>query len=330
MSGILSKIKSKIHAIVFWQSSLGDIANKLYDLKIFYKYSFRKNKFKSKGNQRAFLTKQYHIVEKGLALPNPRLGFGKEKINLLINRSKKYIEQYEEDDLIMTIKNCLSEYMEFNKDNNVDITGEYFEKVIAFSEKNLAQNDGGTKTVSKDELKKITNIPFEAFLKSRFSVRDFDAKDLDIEQIKKAVNLAKHTPSVCNRQSWSAHIFTKEEQILPLLKLQGGNNGFTDSINRLLVITTDTKAFTTLESNQVYVDGGLFSMNLVLALHSLDIGACCLNTCFPYTTEKAVKNIGNISENEKLIMMIGLGNLKEQYKVAISKKKDLSKILKIH
>ncbi len=230
----------------------------------------------------------------------------------------------------MTIKNCLSEYMEFNKDNNVDITGEYFEKVIAFSEKNLAQNDGGTKTVSKDELKKITNIPFEAFLKSRFSVRDFDAKDLDIEQIKKAVNLAKHTPSVCNRQSWSAHIFTKEEQILPLLKLQGGNNGFTDSINRLLVITTDTKAFTTLESNQVYVDGGLFSMNLVLALHSLDIGACCLNTCFPYTTEKAVKNIGNISENEKLIMMIGLGNLKEQYKVAISKKKDLSKILKIH
>ena len=330
MSEILSRVKAKIHAIIFWQTSLGDIANKLYDLKVFYKYSFRKNKFKSKESERAFLTKQYHIVEKGLALPNPRLGFGKEKIDLLINRSIKYIEQFGEDDLIATIKNCLFEYIDFNTTNNVDITGEYFERVIGFAEKNPLQNKGGTKIVSKDALKKITDIPFEAFVKSRFSVRDFDAQELDLEQIKKAVELAKHAPSVCNRQSWSAHIFTKEKQILKLLKLQGGNNGFTDSINKLLVITTDTKAFTTLESNQVYVDGGLFSMNLVLALHNQGIGACCLNTCFPFTTEKAVKKVGDIPENEKLIMMIGIGNLKEDYKVAISKKKDLSEILKIH
>jgi nitroreductase len=112
--------------------------------------------------------------------------------------------------------------------------------------------------------------------------------------------------------------------------LQGGNNGFTESINKLIIVTTDTKSFTKLESNQVYVDGGLFSMSLILALHSLGLGACCLNTCFPYTTEKKVKLVGDISENEKLIMMIGIGNLKDFYKVAISNKKQLSELLEIH
>ena len=71
-------------------------------------------------------------------------------------------------------------------------------------------------------------------------------------------------------------------------------------------------------------------MNLVLALHSQGLGACCLNTCFPFTSEKNVKRVGNINANERLIMMIGIGNLKDNYKVAISKKKDLNEIININ
>nr|WP_244962219.1 nitroreductase family protein [Algibacter amylolyticus] len=174
------------------------------------------------------------------------------------------------------------------------------------------------------------SLPFESFVKSRFSIRDFSSEDVDVETIKRAVNIAKHAPSVCNRQSWKAHVYTKEEQILSLLKIQGGNNGFTKSINKLIIVTTNIKAFTTLENNQIFIDGGLFSMNLVLALHSQGIGACCLNTCFPFTSEKNVKSVGNIDANERLIMMIGIGNIKDNYKVAISKKKDLNEIIKIN
>lgn len=330
MKSIIIKIKSKIHALIFWQTSLGDLFNKLYDLRVFYRYSFTTNKSKSKESEIAFLTKQYHIVEKGLALPNPRLGFGKEKIKLLLGRSLKYKEKYGEDKLIISIKNCLSEYLDFNKNNNVKLEGEYFESIKLFIGNIETKEEGGTIVINKEELYELTNIPFESFVKSRFSVRDFDITDVDINDIKKAVNIAKHAPSVCNRQSWKAHLFQEKEAILPLLKIQGGNNGFTDGINKLVLITTDVKAFTTLESNQLYIDGGLFAMNLVLSLHSQGIGACCLNTCFPYTSEKRVKQLGQIPENEKLIMMIAIGNLKESYKVAISKKKELSEILKIH
>ena len=327
---MINKIKLKLHAVIFWQTSLGEIANKLYDLKIFYKYSFTNNKSKSKKSEKAFLTKQYHIIEKGLALPKPRLEFGKEKINILINRSEKYIEEYGEDELTHSINNCLKEYLKFNNIDSKESKNPFFLSIQKFINNKTFEKNGGTILIEKNKLKEITDIPYEAFVKSRYSVRDFALTDVDTEQIKKAINIAKYAPSVCNRQSWAAHLYTNKAQMLDLLKLQGGNNGFTESINKLIIVTTDTKSFTKLESNQVYVDGGLFSMSLILALHSLGLGACCLNTCFPYTTEKKVKLVGDISENEKLIMMIGIGNLKDFYKVAISNKKQLSELLEIH
>lgn len=330
MSSLITKIKSKIHAILFWQSSFGEILNKIYDLKLFYKYSFKKETFKSKDSIRAYLIKQYHIVEKGLALPNPRKGFGVEKIKHLIKITTRYIDQYGNDELTSTIKSCLQEYLVFNSNNNVDMETAYFNNVKDFIGTIDSNNKGGIYSISKEELNLKTNIGFESFVKSRFSVRDFDEQDLDIEKVNLAVNIAKHAPSVCNRQSWKAHLYTDKDQILKLLKLQGGNNGFTESINKLVVVTTNIKSFTIMESNQAFIDGGIFSMNLILAFHSLSIGACCLNTCFPYTKSKTVKKAGGIPENERLIMMIGIGNLKNEYKVAMSNKKDLEEVINIH
>ncbi|MDO7136430.1 nitroreductase family protein [Algibacter lectus] len=330
MSNLIQKLKSKIDALLFWQTPIGEILNKIYDLRLFYKYSFKKEKFKSKNSHKAYLTKQYHIIEKGMALPNPRLGFGVAKIETLIKLSKSYLAQFPEDELTLAIKSCLKEYILFNKTNNVDITTPFYKNIENFIHgTDYSKNTGGVRNVSKLDLAKKTNIDYASFAKSRFSIRDFDKSDLKISQIIKAVDIAKHAPSVCNRQSWKANIYTEKKQILNLLKIQGGNNGFTESINKLIIVTTDTKSFTIMESNQVYIDGGIFSMSLILALHSLEIGACCLNTCFPFTKEKKVKSIGEIPENERLIMMIGIGNLKDNYKVAISSKKKIEEIIKI-
>ena len=112
-------------------------------------------------------------------------------------------------------------------------------------------------------------------------------------------------------------------------KLQNGNNGFTDSINKVLLITTDTKKFTKLESNQVFVDGGLFSMNLLLSLHSLGVASCCLNTCLPYVDEEKMKIVGEIPSSERLIMMIGIGKYKDSFEVAISDRIQSKDILEI-
>ena len=143
----------------------------------------------------------------------------------------------------------------------------------------------------------------------------------------KAVEMARYAPSVCNRQSWKVHIFKDRDKIDTLLGLQNGNNGFTQSIKQLLIITGDTKKFTKLESNQVFIDGGLFSMSLLLSLHSKEIASCCLNTCLPYLDEVKVKKIGKISGSERLIMMIGIGNYKDSFEVAISDRIPLDEII---
>src|SRR3546814_8739546 len=62
------------------------------------------------------------------------------------------------------------------------------------------------------------------------------------------------------------------------LSLQNGNRGFGHEIPCLLILCTDLSAFDTAgERYQHWIDGGMFSMSLVWALHALGYSSCCLN-----------------------------------------------------
>jgi nitroreductase len=325
----INKIKNKVHAIIYWQSNIGEIVNKFYDLKIFYKYYFTERKLKSKKNYQAFLTKQYHIVEKGLSLPEPRKGFGKPKIKLLITKSLEYQKKFGWDILINNIQGALNQYLERNYELEVN-DSDFYLFIKRYLTITNGISNGGVKKMNVNALKETVNINYEKFVKSRTSVRNFSKEEIFDSEIFKAVEMARFTPSVCNRQSWKLYYFKDEKTKKELLNLQGGNSGFTDSINKLLIVTTDVRCFTKLESNQVYTDGGLFSMNLLLSLHSLEIGSCCLNTCVPYTVEKKIKLIGKIPEYERLIMMVGIGKLNSDFEVAISDKLQPQEIIIIN
>jgi nitroreductase len=323
---MINKIRAKLYALVFWQTRLGEIANKIYDLKLFFFYSFTENKLNNKENLQAFLTKQYHIIEKGLALPESRSGFGKLKIKVLITRSEEYEKLYGKDRIIQNIKETLKQYLERNE----QLKKKDYPFYLLISNFLFDVNDskkGGVKKVSLNEIKKSISIDFESFVKTRTSVRDYSTEDILESEVFKAVEMARYTPSVCNRQSWKVHYFKNKNLKNQLLKLQGGNGGFTDSINQLLIITTDVRRFTKYEGNQIFIDGGLFAMNLILSLHAQVIGTCCLNTCLPYIVENKIKKIGKIAESERLIMMIGIGKLKENFEVAISDKITVEEIL---
>jgi nitroreductase len=330
MSSFINRVKNKIYALLFWQTSIGEYLNKWYDLKLFFKYSFKSNKTNSRQNLIASLTKEYHIVEKGLALPNTRNEFGKDKIINIIKKAKEYSASFGEDDLISSVKSCLTEYYEFNKNNGVVVETDYFKSIKKFISSSTINEFGGTKVVTKANIVDATNIDFETFVKTRSSIRDFDSTELDIETLQKAISLARYTPSVCNRQSWKAHLYTDKEKVLQVLRFQNGHGGFKESIKGVLVITTDVSMFTQLETNQVFIDGGLFAMSVMFALHHQAIGGCPLNTCIPYVDEIKLKKTVGINPDERVIMMIAIGNLKQEYKVAISHRRDLDQILIHH
>ncbi|NMB44215.1 MAG: hypothetical protein GX995_08820, partial [Clostridiales bacterium] len=93
-------LKRKVSSFVFNRSPIGDFLNGVYDTQHHRTYSFREKELGSdKAHLKYYLTKHYHIIEKGLALPEPRYGFGQPKILDVIHKAKVYQKNYGNDKL---------------------------------------------------------------------------------------------------------------------------------------------------------------------------------------------------------------------------------------
>lgn len=303
-----------------------EILNVLNDIYLFLKYSFKNNKLIKKEHYEAYLFKQYHIVEKGLSLPNPRIGFGEARIRELITVTNIYIKNYGEDQLTMSIISTLENYIFFNDGH--DSINNFISYVGEFVENKKIDMSGGRQKVYKKD-KKGETYNFEEFFKNRSSIRDFENTEIKKNKLIKAVDIAKYSPSVCNRQGWKTHVY-EGGKVQEILRLQYGSRGFLESVKSLIIITGDINYFTSLERNQIGIDGGLFSMSLMLALESLNIGCCPLNACLTYRNENRIKEISQIPKNERVIMFLAVGNLKDEYYVAKSKRRSTTSFIKFH
>jgi nitroreductase len=185
-------------------------------------------------------------------------------------------------------------------------TSDIFENFESVFEKHFSAELGGVKLPTR--ITAEDGLAFKRVITSRSSIRWFDGNAaIDSKLIEDATSLAISTPSVCNRQTWRVHSYTGEE-IQKLLECQNGNRGFGQQIPMLLVVTSDLSYFTgPSERNQAWVDGGMFAMSLALALHSIGLGSVCLNWCTNNKQDKALRSISGISDEERIIMLIGVG-----------------------
>jgi nitroreductase len=264
---------------------------------------------------------QYHVIEKGLTMPNIRLGFGRERIISLCQECLNYIEKYgQEDDQLKHAIGVLLEYEEYHENNHFildkdvkSIIGQL--KILSkYSIEKTSQIQ-----ITNTEYFKHTNCTFQEFSNSRSSVRNFTEEDLPLIKIQKALELASNTPSACNRQSWRTYVFTDKQGIARLLEIQGGNRGFGHLTNKLILITGELGVFcSTNERHQVYTDGGIYAMNLLYALHFKEIASCILNCSFDYKKEEEIKKDFKIKESEVLIAMIACGVAPGEFKIAAS------------
>ena len=84
-------------------------------------------------------------------------------------------------------------------------------------------------------------------------------------------------PSACNRQSCKVYFYKDKNVNEELGIIIAGNTGFDWEVQKYIVVTSDISAFyDPFERNQVYVDGGIFTMALVEALHYYGIASCIL------------------------------------------------------
>ena len=278
------------------------------------------------------LLRENHTIEKGLSFKNPRKGFGQLKVLKLLKRLNKYSDIYGKTDKEFLIYplGTIKHYINYTKSMEVEIPIIEREYKILMEKSGFVdvKEQGGIIQISKDEILKKCNNNFESLLTSRHSIRYFSKETVAKETIEKALKLAQKTPSACNRQSWHTHVFQGEESI-NLIKWQGGSHGFENEIRTSILVTANLKAFLYYELHQAYIDGGLYAMNLINALHSLGLGTIPLSCGFTHDKLKKLVDF-DIPQNEVPIVIIGVGNLLENFNVAISKRKDIGQTNRFH
>jgi nitroreductase len=273
----------------------------------------------SKGMLEARIAATYHVIEKGLSFEDTRLGFGQGTIQNLIIYLKDFRARFG-DAISAPVQSALvtlAGYVEFHEQRGFDVSG-VREEMLLLGGGKIA---GGAIKTTKSEMLESGRGDFEQLCKARRSLRQFSAVPVDINLIEEALELAQFAPSVCNRQPTRVHVVCGRERVDEVLRLQGGTRGFAHKVDKVLVITTDLQSFDGIgERSQGHVDGGMYAMNLLYALLFNGVASCPLIWCQPLKTEKRIRQLVGIPQQERLVLLIAVGNVPEEFEVAEAKR----------
>lgn len=303
----------------------------IFDLYLYIKHSsliFVNNQVKLL----ALMTYNYHTLEKGLSMKSIRHGYGKQKVISLLERTKKYVMQGYDVNLSQFIASCsvLDKYYTFHQEVKYNISDYFSLSDYELIKKYSKENIGGTMNISVSDYFLSSKLNYRDFSLSRHSIRSFSTELIEQKKIERAINLAKHCPSACNRQSTKVYLIENSKAIKKILEIQKGINATANEVHQLLVITSNRNYFfTSGERYQIFVDGGIFIQSVLMSLHFEEIAACPLHWSLNMRQDNRIKEIVKFGSGEKVISLIAIGNLAQDMKVPASHRKEIGEIFNI-
>lgn len=264
---------------------------------------------------------EVHAIEKGMSIGQVRPGFGKAKATEFMEHLQQYINVGGRQVFVNECCSILCQYVDFNKKLGADMN-DIDSKIKAFCNKNHATITvfGGVRDVRKDEVYESLHKDFSFFSQSRYAVRDFGTDFISRKQVEEALKIAEKTPSACNRQSWKIHVFAGDDKRLRMFQLQGGCKGFYEDMQYAILVCGDLNYYRFFEMSQIYVDGGLYAMNLMYALHYKGMATIPLTMSIRINKINNIINDMNLTKSELPILLIGVGSYKDSFKVAKSER----------
>lgn len=299
-----------------------------YDQKRFLKFS-PNSRWCTKEGAIAGIIMTYHVVEKGLTMPDMRLGFGREMILGLVAELLRFADKYgtSEPQFIEAVR-VIAEYKKIHDDAQFELDAERSRAIAALLER-VPVEPSRQIEMTRERYWAELDAPFEVFSASRHSVRHF-AGTISEAQIRSAVALANNAPSACNRQYTRVHCVSDRKKIQECLALQNGNRGFGHLADKLLILTADLRAVWGAERNDIFTNAGIYLMNLCYALHKNKVAHCMLNWSTPPTNDQKLRRLLNIPEAETVIVFIACGDVPEKFKLASSPRKSAEETLVLH
>lgn len=325
MASLITLLRKKLIACEFCYVSYTQLKYKiqsfvqlryfLYDIKNTWENMYWGNETLMHPTQlQAKLLFYYHKIEKGLCMPGQRRFFGIEIIPQVIRLLTVWeANGNSKNDLIYigAINSLRSYKKKFISQKKIASNPETLKIVSNFLD--LRETTPSTAptpiTITKTQIE--STIAFDDFKKlcvMRRSARNFDSTKVPRELIEQAISLAQLSPSACNRQPCKVYTIENGDLKKKLLSYQNGNAGFGHLAPIIFVVTSNSNHFFgAIERNQPYVDGGLFSMSLLLALQTQGIVSCCLNWCVTPSADSAIHALLSIPNSERIIMFIAAG-----------------------
>lgn len=313
---LLRKLKAPVSSL---RRRLRVLGGYLYDIRRFTAHSQAWHGRRDEMHLKGQLLRKLHSLEKGLSMPAPRRVFGEQKIaevevlvaQLKPNADNRWILDYAHE--------VVGEVRHFNESgpdarNSYPTTSEAVLKAVT----------------SFDKAKVLESLPTspERFFATRRSVRIYKQESVPENLLRRAAALAQQAPSVCNRQSGRVRFYSEPSIKKEILALQDGNKGFGHQIPTVAVISSDLRSFHGgHERNQGYVDGGLFAMSLTFALHCLGLGSCMMNWCVGQETDRRLRTLLDLPDNEIVITLMSVGFLPDAYHVARSRRRPPSEVI---
>lgn len=321
--GFKARLKVRLIRMGMWKEFYWDFIH-------YKKWNYNNPSTNTLAAQESRILRQTHMIEKGLSLSHPRTGFGTAKIATLIQFLDDYIEAGHSTERIpfRNALDVLHSYVQFQSKKGYH--NPYLEKKLDGYLNTLSFNfSAGINTISKSSLSEARHAEFPEFFRSRHSIRQFSEESVTAEEVEKAIDIARRAPTACNRQATHVYYYNDPEKNRELGKLIAGNTGFDSEVKNYLVVTADVSSFyDTFERNQMYVEGGIFTMALIESLHYFGIASCVLQNGEYHRRNREFKRVcQNISESERIVLFIAIGHYKNEFQYAVSNRKNVKDIL---
>lgn len=282
---------------------------------------------RNKTTLEAKIILHYHVLEKGITMPNRHVPFGLKIAEELVALIDKFESIYGMTSQVEHAVAVLKEYYDIHYKANANKHEEF-----CLIEKFLRKSNVETSKQLHYERAMYYSCKdksFPEFAHRRHTIRNYSSKPLDDSKIKEAVELATTAPSACNRQHIRVHCVASKPICERILELQGGNRGFGNLADKILIITADLRSEIAgiRERYDPYVNGGIFVMNLCYALFYYEVAYCILTCSLELGKEAEIRRLANIPENEVVVSMLCCGEPPDEFYIASSPKRNVEDVL---
>lgn len=269
----------------------------------------------------------YHVLEKGITMPNRRIPFGVNVAKALVSLLRDFEQSYGLTKQVERGMAVLKDYFDIHRgagvpeEELVEISKFFAEHPTVVASKQLH--------FSRQDYYAMKNEPFPIFAAGRHTIRNYSSTPIDDSKIKEAVKLAMTAPSACNRQHVRVRCIRNHDVCKQVLELQGGNRGFGHLADKVLIVTSELQAEVggTRERYDAYVNGGIFLMNLCYAMTYFEIAHCILTASMERETDSKVRSLGNIPDSEVIVAMLCCGEPTDEFDVASSPRREVDELL---